>query len=304
MNNFTPNHFLFFPFLFVISSLFSQTWCDNGANWKYNYSSGFGSDGYVQISYIADTTILNKPCKKLKKERFVYYFPSSSSHHTDLAFEYTYKENNIVYILALNEWDTLYNFNAQIGESWQFPKNLGYNLCMDISRFEVIDRGTKSINGITLEYLIVNIYFEFDENTTPLTDTIIQKIGTTNFYMFPHDFCNGFVDAHEGGSFRCYSDDNFTTYKPNFPYKCDYHLGIEKLTDLNITIYPNPASNHISILSDLNEIQLVEITDLVGRKVLEFNNSNSFDVSNLSKGIYQVRIHVQNEIYSQQIVIQ
>src|SRR5690606_16340632 len=100
MNNFTPNHFLFFPFLFVISSLFSQTWCDNGANWKYNYTSGFGSDGYVQISYIADTTILNKPCKKLKKERFVYYFPSSSSHHTDLAFEYTYEENNIVYILA------------------------------------------------------------------------------------------------------------------------------------------------------------------------------------------------------------
>jgi Secretion system C-terminal sorting domain len=58
-------------------------------------------------------------------------------------------------------------------------------------------------------------------------------------------------------------------------------------------IYPNPASEHISLQDDDASIKVLEIYNMVGRKVLEFsvNASNErYDVSALPRGIYMVRL--------------
>lgn len=60
----------------------------------------------------------------------------------------------------------------------------------------------------------------------------------------------------------------------------------------NLTLYPNPATDRITI--DCSErINELSIYNLVGELVFQRqlnNNKNEIDVSNLSKGVYIIRV--------------
>lgn len=70
---------------------------------------------------------------------------------------------------------------------------------------------------------------------------------------------------------------------------------------LQATIYPNPTSDNFSIEME-NEVQSVEIYSIQGQKVLT-SNSKDINVSNLSKGMYMVRIEDSNNAVSTQKLI-
>lgn len=58
-------------------------------------------------------------------------------------------------------------------------------------------------------------------------------------------------------------------------------------------IYPNPASEHISLQDDDASIRVLEIYNMVGRKVLEFSvnaTNERYDITALPRGIYMVRL--------------
>lgn len=62
--------------------------------------------------------------------------------------------------------------------------------------------------------------------------------------------------------------------------------------DLKFSLYPNPANDIVSI--DLeNEIKTVEVYSLQGQKVLS-SKEKQVNISNLSKGIYMVRVEDEN----------
>jgi endonuclease I len=80
-------------------------------------------------------------------------------------------------------------------------------------------------------------------------------------------------------------------------------LGIEILNEVSLSIYPNPASNMISIKgAELGS--KVEIYDTIGRKVLSSKivKNNTIDVSEL-KGIYLVNITSQEKKIARTLVI-
>ena len=86
-------------------------------------------------------------------------------------------------------------------------------------------------------------------------------------------------------------------------------LGISPLSvnENNITnnfkIYPNPATNNFTIETE-NDIKSVEIYSIQGQKV-STSNSKNIDVSNLSKGMYMVRIEDSNNaIATQKLVLE
>ncbi len=70
-----------------------------------------------------------------------------------------------------------------------------------------------------------------------------------------------------------------------------------------ISIYPNPATNYISIDNDEN-VKSIIIFNLVGRKMLTFDNirkDEQYDVSTLSNGMYLVQVTDQaNKIITTQ----
>lgn len=72
--------------------------------------------------------------------------------------------------------------------------------------------------------------------------------------------------------------------------------GILDRSQLNFTVFPNPANDRISIQVSEEEINTVRILDLSGRIVMEFSwhgKQESFDVSNLASGTYL--LHLLNE---------
>ena len=57
-----------------------------------------------------------------------------------------------------------------------------------------------------------------------------------------------------------------------------------------VKVYPNPTTGYVQISAE--QIDKVEVLDLVGRRVALFENTNTFDLSNLAAGTYTLRITV------------
>ncbi|MBL4670323.1 MAG: T9SS type A sorting domain-containing protein [Flavobacteriales bacterium] len=67
-------------------------------------------------------------------------------------------------------------------------------------------------------------------------------------------------------------------------------LGINETTqNLELTTYPNPTTGKV-IFSTTKQISSIEIYNLTGQKVTTFNNTNTIDISNLTKGVYFAKI--------------
>jgi len=75
---------------------------------------------------------------------------------------------------------------------------------------------------------------------------------------------------------------------------------ITKTKEKHINIYPNPASNYINI--DVENLNRIQIIDINGKIVLTETTKN-IDVSELNNGIYVIKIITDNNIYSNQLII-
>ena len=83
---------------------------------------------------------------------------------------------------------------------------------------------------------------------------------------------------------------------------------VDNLANGAVTIYPNPATNFISI-SNTVKIDMIQIIDIEGRVVItksavNNDNMNNIDVSSLAKGSYFVKVIANGKVDIQKIVVQ
>ncbi|MCB2220255.1 MAG: T9SS type A sorting domain-containing protein [Bacteroidetes bacterium] len=75
-----------------------------------------------------------------------------------------------------------------------------------------------------------------------------------------------------------------------------------------VSIYPNPASNIVSLVSQPGiEVISLEILDIQGKVVMHqliMKNEQSYNISHLPKGLYFIRIHTSKGIEVKKLVIQ
>lgn len=95
------------------------------------------------------------------------------------------------------------------------------------------------------------------------------------------------------------------TYYQDFHTKvvnCSPCTGINELANIEVNIYPNPLSNSIIIKCQYsNYYSHYTLTDLTGNIVLKdvmYNNAQSIDVKNISRGIYFLKIYFNNNLES------
>jgi hypothetical protein len=80
-------------------------------------------------------------------------------------------------------------------------------------------------------------------------------------------------------------------------------LGINENVNENIIIYPNPTNDYLFINSKSIIIQIIEIFDILGRKVLsEKENFKQLNVSKLKTGVLFVKIMTQKGILIKKII--
>jgi hypothetical protein len=277
---------LFFA-LFFSSLSFAQNWAPAGAKWHYTYI-GF-SIAYVEIANVGDTIIAGQSCQKLQKTFNGLQFGVTPVNYI-FDTTYTYESNGVVYVLEQNQWKTLYNFNAVVGDHWPMAPMPEFGGCTENSQLKVLATGTKVINAQTLKYLVVD-FCNPDLTSQGFQDTIIEKIGFTGSYMLPFDMCTMAFDGNEGGPFRCYSDDNFSTYKPFYANDCEYLVGVEENQMLELAIYPNPSAGQLYIESEL-PLENIQLTDAIGRTIQSFDlqaGVNQMRFSSLHPGTYFIR---------------
>ena len=68
----------------------------------------------------------------------------------------------------------------------------------------------------------------------------------------------------------------------------------------NVSVYPNPTRGRLTVSVD--NVEKVEVLDIVGRLVATFENTNTFDISNLGEGAYTLRITLPEGITVRKVV--
>lgn len=128
--------------------------------------------------------------------------------------------------------------------------------------------------------------------TAPATD-----VGDVNFYVAG---ITG-VENSNGGTSTVGTQMILTTYHVGGV------LGINKAQLLNFSMFPNPSNGQVTLQlpSDANQAQ-VNIFDYLGKTLLQksINSSNNtLDVSNLTTGIYFVRIQTDTKVGTKKLII-
>lgn len=291
---------LIFLFVWAISGK-SQGWVTPGTFWTYSYIPGFCfCDGYVNISYLGEDTIIdNKQCQILNKSLSYYdSFDSASYLINDYGREYIYYENNIVYNYRYGQFFVLYNFNAVEGSSWTVAGYEDGQSCDSIAYYLVVDSiGTDTLNGLELKWMDVSQFNYPNYLGWGFSGRIYEKIGCIG-YMLPEPFC--IADGNYGGPLRCFSDSSWS-YETGIVSECTFiNTGIPETEKPKVKIFPNPASNQITIeqLSVSGNQLSVEIYDALGRLVnLSVVEGQTSTIHlNLSKGVYLLRVKEKEEV--------
>jgi len=76
----------------------------------------------------------------------------------------------------------------------------------------------------------------------------------------------------------------------------------------NVSIWPNPATDHLKIsIGGVETTYSVELYDSYGSNVLKMNEMSgisNIDLTNISRGVYLVKVAFQNTTYTQKVVVQ
>lgn len=299
------------PFIFVLVfglQIKAQMWCAPGATWHYRvYANMFPYyDGHLKLIVTNTISINSITCNNIDGTYIGKVwgpsFPTSTVNNY-VNFQ-TYENSKVVYLYnsGTSGFDTIANFNANIGDKWlviRYP----FHVCASNpvrKPVTVIDTGHVIINNISLKRLKVSIPIQSSAAT--YTANVIEKISFLSGFLFHSIYTTCVTDGPSYGNFVCYSDDNFTLYNPSSAI-CNYvpsGVGINENSFSNsiFKLYPNPTNDIFNI--ELNEPVNLKIFSTTGALVYErvYNELGNFqlDISQLPNGIYNLRTESSREV--------
>lgn len=260
-------------FALVLQPCFGQDWFPDGAFWHYNHFSG-SFEGYMRIDVSGDTVVEGQAARKLLHhwKRF--------NHNDGLIYEDTvgttvvFEDSGIVWIHVPQAaaFDTLYDFNAVPGATWQMAP-VPMEWWCDSNQVQVVDTGNIVVDGVPLRWLAIESVF-WNPFPYPFQDTIIERIGTLRTYLLPYDRCLSGVDGSIGGPLRCYEDDVLSFSRGTVA--CDYLAGVSDMQAIGLALYPNPGSTQLLISWDPTaRVERVTVRNGFGRMVRDIVPSTS-----------------------------
>jgi hypothetical protein len=148
-----------------------------------------------------------------------------------------------------------------------------------------------------------NSYFELQRSTDGISFTTIAQVAGA-----------GNVSQEKRYNFTDLSPLAGTNYYQLVQYDKDgkkTDLGVRSvkvlLKENELTVYPNPSNGIVNVSFDINSYQKVELVDLTGKILLTKTigkqaNTINFDISDLSAGVYNIRLTGEGKLAIKQIV--
>ncbi|MCX6306606.1 MAG: T9SS type A sorting domain-containing protein [Bacteroidetes bacterium] len=286
----------------VIGQSQAQTWAPVGAKWTYTLSFAFSPDvDTLVIRSVGDTVIQGKHCRILHKSMAVCDLRGPD--------EYMYSDSGRVYFYDASraEFQMLFDINAQIADSWIWHvRDVPFQ---DSVIVKVDSVSTIIINAIACK----EIFVEYLNVTSPWSTTgsgrIIENIGD-EYYLFPWVF--GACDGAFGGPLRCCDDNLIGHFETGVVSDCNYRsVGMNENSkpEPGISIYPNPASNQVSV--EFKEARAllfrkIEIYNLFGTKLFSGSfpsRKYTIDTKKFPAGLYILRINADGMEYNYRLSI-
>jgi hypothetical protein len=289
---------LLFLFVLVLFNGYGQTnWVQGNPVWHYKvYNPSYPGYGYIKVWDDGDTLLQNQNCRKLKsvKHSFEYINPQGdmAEYVSDYISGIIYYSNDTVFYWEEDHFNVLYDFTANIGESWVIGTNtIGFG-CADTSRVNVTGQNTIDINGVNYnEWSLVDDSL----NSYGNLGKVNARYGSTNKYLFPFGrSCDMTIVEFDVVTFICFEDDSLY-YNPTGE-ACEYYLGVTENKWNDISIYPNPSAGKFELVSAI-PVQKISIVNLVGETVKELNvsfSNQNIDLSELPQGNYYLQIENTN----------
>ena len=77
------------------------------------------------------------------------------------------------------------------------------------------------------------------------------------------------------------------------------------LSDIGLSLYPNPASDKIHISGDMTARAVIQVFSIYGIPLLEFrsNDSRTLDLNSLTAGAYFLSVNQDGTIYTDRFVV-
>jgi hypothetical protein len=288
---------LFIFSLMSLSSMAQSNWIKGDAVWHYKFFNfSMPGSGYIKVWSAGDTMIQNKVCTKLKAVNHDFEPINAQLELTEFVTDYmsgiVYYSNDTVYRWYNNEFHVLYDFSGQSGDSWILATGNAPFGCNDTSTCIVESVGSINLGG--------NLYNELQVNYTAdsyefIHGKINTRFGPTQRYLFPLPRpCDSSSVDIDQITFICFQDDSLY-YNPTNE-ACEYYLGLNESTLNTISVFPNPSSGKIELLSDipLKKIQVVNVLGTTLKEIEANLTLKEIDLSELPQGTYYLKIENSN----------
>ena len=259
--------------------------------WYYEIQNDDGSITYQHLEYAADTTIGTQRPKIIIRSNTHY---DRDTLFTEVTQEYVYEENGKIYWWNkdLEEFTTLYNLNANVGDEWEIKVGTE-SLTMHVDMVEYYE-----LNGLNIKKLRVS-----DDNDLFSGDILCSFGHMTSF--FPEKLMHRDNDFTVNG-LRCYWVGDALLYH-NGDEDCDAIYGelhgIEEIGPSTgsgtFEVYPNPANGVLFVETHGRASQpdrTYRITNLMGQTLQQGHilaETQQIDITNLPAGMYFISVDAQ-----------
>ena len=268
----------------------AQSWCPPGATWNFVIQAWM-TDGHVVRTYIGDTLVDGWVAQQIKEEgQQILYWSNDTITIDDVVL--TSVQDSVLYTRVQwggqPAWDTLYRFDAEIGDRW-FPPGAD-SVCLNGTEgmVEVVDTATVLIDGLPLRQWTMS-YIDATGQSVWGTFYITERLGSLYGFTLMPSVC---IIVEYGEQLRCYSDDQIEYHAPGWGFSCTSATDVHELGTTNGLLFPNPGTTHFTLALPPGP-HTIALLDATGRVVIQQRTTDPrplVSTEALPAGLYRISI--------------
>lgn len=291
----------------------SQTplWPTSEAEWYYTNSDDMLFFGFSHYEIERDTIVLGKNSQVYSRESktlFTGLPVDTVYHYTEGIHHIISLEDSVLfsYNFDNNEFDTLINFNANVGDVWRSYYTNEMCLPEDGESYfltKVVNKETEIVNGV--ELLKFTLERSVPGENMQKTDVFYQLLGSTSGHFVYNKFCF-LSDYYVESELRCFSYHEGQGDAFNYIVVDDCEsietLDLIKESEINNIIVINPVLNNTIQIKNIypNKLTDIKLFDNLGKeiKITTQVDKDSYLIlpnKQLSSGIYFCSIEFNNK---------